>query len=148
MAVREVDRLRSVVLSQQTDSKFKSEVDLAKAMLGSDLVLERVRNVQLSGVLRKQSKAIPMILHAPQTTWLTKACVRALRNCHRAGEHLKNWNVRFFVLAGKFLLYYPRKAKTELPTTACLLTNVVVIADETFKKVRRDWSTRPRLVPD
>ena len=65
--------------------------------------------------------------------------------CPAPGEHLKQWNSRFFVLAGKFLLYYPRKAKTELPTTACLLTNVTVTVDEA-KKVRGAALT-PGAVP-
>ena len=55
VTVREVDRLRNVVVVQQTEQRFKSEMELAKALLGCDLKLENLRNVQLSGILRKQS---------------------------------------------------------------------------------------------
>jgi hypothetical protein len=64
VAVREVDRLRAVVLSQQTDAKFKTDADLARALLGGDLTLGRVRNVQLSGILHKQSTRRFVSIHA------------------------------------------------------------------------------------
>jgi len=106
VALSEVERLRGVVLSQQSDQRFDSDIALAKALLGNDLRLDQLRDVRMSGPLRKQS------------------------------DYIKQWNARFFVLVGRFLLYYAEKKEDALPNGAMLLTNVTVTADDNIKKVR------------
>ena len=106
MALSEVERLRGVVLSQQSDQRFDSDIALAKALLGNDLRLDQLRDVRMSGPLRKQS------------------------------DYIKQWNARFFVLVGRFLLYYTEKKEDALPNGAMLLTTVTVAADDNIKKVR------------
>jgi hypothetical protein len=52
-----------------------------------------------------------------------------------AGDYIKQWNPRFFVLVGRFLLYYTEKKEDAVPNGAMLLTTVTVTADASVKKV-------------